>query len=258
MEGPLSGDIFVRDVLEGDTQRIQHWKTNYSATQDNFVGRVVPDFMSYQSDHVVPDTMLPYPAVHPLFDIGNFEGKTTVMMRNLPNRYTQPLLIDELARTGFQGAYDFLYLPIDTGTRANKGYAFINFIHPSHTKAFKVTYEGCKLPLFNSSKHISVTLASMQGFEVNYAHYANARCNRGHPETRPLFLRDCPAVMKPSSRRRALSNSAQSKRGGSIPQTQGDSSGNTQGTWKFCTACGSNVQKDFRFCAECGTALHSA
>ena len=37
---------------------------------------------------------------------------TTVMMRNLPNKYTQHMLLMEVNSCGFFGTFDFLYLPI--------------------------------------------------------------------------------------------------------------------------------------------------
>ena len=46
---------------------------------------------------------------------------TTVMLRNIPNRYTQQMLVDELDEVGFALCYDFLYLPMDKATKANVG-----------------------------------------------------------------------------------------------------------------------------------------
>merc|ERR1719203_1645529 len=70
---------------------------------------------------------------------------TTVMMRNLPNKYTQRMLLTEINHSGFLGTFDFLYLPIDPETNANRGYAFLNFIDPTFAWMFKVSYEGRKM-----------------------------------------------------------------------------------------------------------------
>lgn len=43
---------------------------------------------------------------------------------------------------------------------------------------------------FNSAKVVSVTPATLQGFQANYMHYSSARVNRGDPSARPLFLRE--------------------------------------------------------------------
>ncbi|CAK0880824.1 unnamed protein product [Prorocentrum cordatum] len=115
---------------------------------------------------------------------------TTVMMRNLPNKYTQRMLLTEVNEVGFIGTFDFLYLPIDPETNANRGYCFVNFVSPSASWMFKKAFEGRAMSFFNSKKVVSVAPATLQGFEANYAHYSSARVNRGDPATRPLFLRE--------------------------------------------------------------------
>lgn len=42
----------------------------------------------------------------------NMEMRTTIMMRNIPNRYDVHLLL-ELIRPEFNGSFDFVYVPID-------------------------------------------------------------------------------------------------------------------------------------------------
>eukprot|EP00913_Durusdinium_trenchii_P008493 g7975.t1 len=61
-----------------------------------------------------------------------WETVTTVMMRNLPNKYTQQMLLGELRDAGFhmQEDFDFFYLPMDHSNCANLGYCFINFTRP--------------------------------------------------------------------------------------------------------------------------------
>jgi len=217
----------------------------------------------------------------PPADWGN---TTTVMMRNLPNKYTQRMLLTEISQSGFLGTFDFLYLPIDPETNANRGYAFLNFIDPGFAWMLKMTYEGRRMNRFNSSKVVAVMPATLQGFEANYAHYATARVNRGDPAARPLFLRE-PQLPTPDGRR------APRRRGGeekgadrtAVQQMQPQSPQQQQRPWngtaappqapcmagpvaspaarpaqtlaKFCPHCGGAVQPTFQFCPQCGSSL---
>jgi hypothetical protein len=73
------------------------------------------------------------------------ECKTTVMLRNIPNKYTRSMLLDRILACGFGGTFDFLYLPIDVRNLCNMGYAFVNFISP------KVDKYDCKFLSGSSS-----------------------------------------------------------------------------------------------------------
>ena len=53
--------------------------------------------------------------------------KTTLMIRNIPNKYTQDLMLERVDRH-FVKQYDFFYLPIDFKNKCNVGYAFINCV----------------------------------------------------------------------------------------------------------------------------------
>lgn len=55
--------------------------------------------------------------------------RTTCMFRNIPNKFSQRMLIDFLNETHMQ-MYDFVYLRMDFKNRCNVGYAFINFVEP--------------------------------------------------------------------------------------------------------------------------------
>jgi len=131
-------------------------------------------------------------------------NKTTVMLRNLPNKYTQKMLLEELNNSGFVGLYDFLYLPMDPETNANKGYAFVNMTDPSYAWTLRNTYEGKRMPHFNSEKEVSVVPAALQGLKANRAHYSKARVSRGDPSSRPFFLHDLD--MRPPTFRRQYRN----------------------------------------------------
>lgn len=120
---------------------------------------------------------------------------TTVMMRNLPNKYTQQMLLEELQDGGFrlQNDIDFFYLPMDHSNAANLGYCFINFVETALANAFASSFQGKKMRRFNSSKTVVVMPASIQGYDRNYAYYASTRVAQAEdPQYRPLFLRTPP------------------------------------------------------------------
>jgi len=143
---------------------------------------------------------------------------TTMMMRNLPNKYTQRMLLTEVNQSGFLGTIDFFYLPIDQETNANRGYGFLNFIAPYYAWAFRNMFEGRRMSRFNSAKVVSVTPATLQGFQANYAHYSSARVNRGDPSARPLFLREPSPELSPTNDSQEKNNSNRRKKKGK-PQT---------------------------------------
>jgi len=55
--------------------------------------------------------------------------RTTVMIKNIPNKYTQKMLLERIDER-HADRYDFFYLPIDLKNSCNVGYAFINMIDP--------------------------------------------------------------------------------------------------------------------------------
>lgn len=53
----------------------------------------------------------------PVFGIlpneAEIDGRTTLMLRNIPNKYTQEMVLQEVEAAGLELKYDFFYLPID-------------------------------------------------------------------------------------------------------------------------------------------------
>jgi len=115
-------------------------------------------------------------------------GPTTVMLRNIPNKYSQKMLL-EVVNEEFLGLYDFFYLPIDFRNKCNVGYAFINFIHPNFASLFKEKFHRLKLSAFKSNKICEVSWGRVQGLQANIEHYKNsAVMSVPFPQYKPLIF----------------------------------------------------------------------
>mmetsp|Transcript_70005 Transcript_70005/g.196174 ORF Transcript_70005/g.196174 Transcript_70005/m.196174 type:complete len:232 (+) Transcript_70005:220-915(+) len=118
---------------------------------------------------------------------------TTLMIRNIPNHFTQKQLIGELENLGFAGSFDFLYIPLDKGTMSNVGYAFVNFVAPEW--AAKCT-EAFKDYRFKRHRKVAATsVAHLQGFEANLAHYQNSAVSSAKlKQRRPVVIANISAM----------------------------------------------------------------
>lgn len=79
------------------------------------------------------------------------DKRTTIMVRNIPNKYTQTMLLQEIDAS-YRGAYDFFYLPIDFKNKCNVGYAFINFMDYRRIVPFFREFNAQRWKNFNSEK----------------------------------------------------------------------------------------------------------
>lgn len=116
---------------------------------------------------------------------------TTLMIRNIPNRYTQRELISELEDLGFAGTFDFLYSPLDKGTMSNVGYAFVNFkSHEYASKCIEAFHNyRFKRHRKTSGKVAAVSAAHLQGLEANLTHYEKTAVNTAKmKQRRPVVL----------------------------------------------------------------------
>eukprot|EP00913_Durusdinium_trenchii_P004244 g3935.t1 len=128
--------------------------------------------------------------------LGN-AGATTLMVRNIPVRYTQDLfswvdlstkeicvfceskaLAILLRADGScqemllkewpnRGTYDFLYLPICIKKKCNTSFAFINFISSELAREFAQRWHHERLLFFSARKPLDISLADLQGLEKN-------------------------------------------------------------------------------------------
>jgi len=114
--------------------------------------------------------------------------RTTVMIKNIPNKYTISSFLDEI-NPFFKNTYDIFYLPIDYINKCNLGFAFINFVEPFHIILFYELYRGKKWKRFNSDKKCELLYAKYQGRQELISHFEKGKVLLFDSEDkRPLIL----------------------------------------------------------------------
>lgn len=102
-------------------------------------------------------------------------GRTTVMLRNLPNNYTRRMLLQLLDEEDFEGQYNFLYLPIDFGTAACLGYAFVNCISEVQAQRLIRSFQGFSAWRVRTRKLGRASWSDPhQGLQANVERYRNS------------------------------------------------------------------------------------
>ncbi|CAG9334040.1 unnamed protein product [Blepharisma stoltei] len=116
------------------------------------------------------------------------EKRTTIMIKNIPNKYTQQMLLDSIDKH-FAKTYDFFYLPIDFKNKCNVGYAFINFLDPYTIIEFYKEYNGKRWERFNSEKICALAYARIQGRQGLIQHFqCSSVMNQDDIKVKPLIL----------------------------------------------------------------------
>jgi len=112
---------------------------------------------------------------------------TSTIMRNLPNDYTRNMLIDLLRLEGFEGSFDFMYLPIDFRSKSGLGYAFVNFTSSELAQQFIEHFTGFNRWTVGSNKVCEVAWSSLQGLKAHIDRYRNS----------PVMHESVPADQRP-------------------------------------------------------------
>lgn len=114
------------------------------------------------------------------------ENRTTLMIQNIPNKYTREMLVDEL-NDDHEGLFDFLYLPIDFRNKCNLGYAFINMIEPSGVVALFRNLRGSSWKRSRSEKKADIKWGRLQGKHSLIEHFRSSSFLKRIPnECRPI------------------------------------------------------------------------
>jgi hypothetical protein len=101
---------------------------------------------------------------------------TTVMLRNLPNKYTRSMLVDMLNTEGFVGKFNFVYLPVDFKTHAGLGYAFVDLTTSHEAQRMRQHFEGFSRWVLTSDKVCTVSWShpQQQGYAAHVERYRNS------------------------------------------------------------------------------------
>lgn len=115
---------------------------------------------------------------------------TTFMIRNIPNKYTRDMILEDISERGFHAKFNFFYLPIDFRHRCNVGYAFINLISEEVAEEFAKKFNGTKLTQIKSSKVCAVAPAKVQGQLRNADQYRHSTVMSMQEKYQPVFFKD--------------------------------------------------------------------
>uniref|UniRef100_A0A0A9CKB3 Mei2-like C-terminal RNA recognition motif domain-containing protein n=1 Tax=Arundo donax TaxID=35708 RepID=A0A0A9CKB3_ARUDO len=115
------------------------------------------------------------------------DTRTTLMIKNIPNKYTSEMLLEVIDET-HDGTYDFFYLPIDFKNKCNVGYAFINMTSPAHIVSFYKAFTGRKWEKFNSEKVVSLAYARIQGKSALINHFQNSSLMNEDKRCHPMLF----------------------------------------------------------------------
>eukprot|EP00928_Gymnodinium_smaydae_P002611 TRINITY_DN10935_c0_g1_i1.p1 TRINITY_DN10935_c0_g1~~TRINITY_DN10935_c0_g1_i1.p1 ORF type:complete len:242 (-),score=37.14 TRINITY_DN10935_c0_g1_i1:40-723(-) len=120
-------------------------------------------------------------------EVSNQGDTTTLMLMGLPHRVMLANLEHEVGNMGFAGKYNFIHIPIHRKSGNNRGYGFINFVHPSHATHFASTVLNYDFPTANSFKRISVMPAEIQGLRDNFEKFRHLTEGEGSEKNQTRF-----------------------------------------------------------------------
>ena len=100
------------------------------------------------------------------------DKRTTIMIKNIPNKFTRELLLNTIDQH-FKDTYDLFILPTDGSRNKNFGYSFINFTSSYFIPYFYFMFNNKKWSSTNSKKICEITYSKVQGRANLISYYAN-------------------------------------------------------------------------------------
>jgi hypothetical protein len=186
--------------LEGSSMPKRHRKKK--ATSDPLVDDASTAATSGNEQKAEDDSSTP--SRKSSFETPEGEPPTTVMMRNLPNNMTRSTLLALIDAQGFEGCYDFFYLPTDFRSQAGLGYSFVNFEVSETALRFRDHFSGFRDWSFQSEKVCTTMWSSTQGRDAHIERYRNSPVMHESllDEAKPLLFKDGNRVPFPAPTKR--------------------------------------------------------
>jgi hypothetical protein len=185
--------------FQQDLEPVQYLEPEYE--EEDFLepmgrrGRTCSDMTDVSCSTAASESDLPEEVKRPCRKLDRFVSNhgvseaewTTLMIKNIPNRYGLEWLLSEIQETGLE--CNFLHLPLIKRSHANVGYAFVNFQSPQDALEFKEVFEEHRfIRQPGSKKRANVIFAKLQGFNENVKFFSN---RKGNSERAPWILETC-------------------------------------------------------------------
>ena len=173
MSSNSSSQNTIPHILENPTK---HKKSIYSNNSGN-TGNSTNDSennISFQSQNVSENNSINEKNSQLIVDIKKIifleDKRTSIMIKNIPNKFTGELLLN-IINQNFKNAYNIFILPADNNKNKNYGYAFINFVSSYFIPYFYSLFDGKMWSKTNSKKICEITYSKIQGRKNLMTHY---------------------------------------------------------------------------------------
>jgi hypothetical protein len=150
---PLSTKPFIFDQKPSDGRGLQEHSRSPGSLSSTTDGCSEPTLDNSASEQEVESTPAPE---SPTTAVVDWEGVTTLMIKNLPFRCTHAEVVEAIHDLGFGNDFESLYVPFKHGPKQNLGYAFVNLRNPEVCAAFRDAITGYTIKTRNSTKALFV------------------------------------------------------------------------------------------------------
>lgn len=114
-------------------------------------------------------------------------GITTLMVRRVPRKYSEAMLLADFEALVAFPDFDFFFLPWEVKRNLNSGFAFINFRSAAAAQKFTDSVHNRAWPS-NAAKFIEVSAACVQGLVPNLVNLVGNAKVEEWPRHAPLVL----------------------------------------------------------------------